>query len=651
MLEAAADVDVAGVVPALGGVLEQVDGGDGEGVGDADDVGRQGGVGDEADLAEGSAGLNGTGAGLRIVDEVGALKVPTAGAEVADLDGGRGAELFFDVGGPLLDVLRGGVDLHRGEADGGLAEDGGSEVETGEGGLEVIALIGLGKDVGDVVALIAPGVHVDRGEEDAVGGMDDEAEGGDALCDAEAGCEVGVVGDHEALRHTVLPADEDGRDAILEDEVGVGVAAVEERAHVLVAEAVVEGGVGADAEGVLRVAVGVPLTEVHLGDAGLTLADGGRAEEEAGEGGAGAVAGSRTGGEAAGVLVVAAILEEAPHGPDKALVSSADFKVMTSAPKAEGVTAFDNGVPGVHGGGSVTVAERGVALDIEVRCAPCAGAAEAYTLDAKLRDDIVFVGALGGVVHAESGDGEGGLVDGVRVENVVPAADASLAEIVVKIAEAGLVLRHEAVFVTGGVAEEGGIAVREILIEAKRALVGEVEFVADVEVVIGVDAGTEDGRRTHHRRAGHAHTDVGTGRVFCEHNGGGGRDSFRGNDVAGEGIAEDLRVGGGDGERGVEGGIAASGGGIVDGDAAHREVAGGLVCGGHGHGHGVGFDVAESFVVGEEEGVPVGKRAAEGSAEVVLNEMFGAAHIVEGMGVECAIAEELVSGAVEGAGA
>ena len=47
-----------------------------------------------------------------------------AGAEVADLERGFSAQLLFERGTPLLDVLRWRVQLKRGKADGRCAEDG-----------------------------------------------------------------------------------------------------------------------------------------------------------------------------------------------------------------------------------------------------------------------------------------------------------------------------------------------------------------------------------------------------------------------------------------------------------------------------------------------------------------------------------------------
>ena len=90
---------------------------------------------------------------------------------------------------------------------------------------------------------------------------------------------------------------------------------------------------------------------------------------------------------------------------------------------------------------------------------------------------------------------------------------------------------------------------------------------------------------------------------------------------------------------------------IVDGDTALTEVAQRFSLGGHCIRHGVRGDVPVAFVVKEEEGTLAVDRAAQRGAEVVLHQMVGDAHVAEGMGVECAITQELVDAAMELAGA
>ena len=65
--------------------------------------------------------------------------------------------------------------IHRGETDGGLSEHRRSEVklvrQDRSGWREVVALLRLRKHIRNIVPLVAPGIHVDRCEEDAVGSV------------------------------------------------------------------------------------------------------------------------------------------------------------------------------------------------------------------------------------------------------------------------------------------------------------------------------------------------------------------------------------------------------------------------------------------------------------------------------------------------
>src|SRR2546429_9322409 len=83
----------------------------------------------------------------------------------------------------------------------------------------------------------------------------------------------------------------------------------------------------------------------HLRNAGLALLHGGQTEQENGGGGSAAVvcAGSRR--VAARELVVAAILEEAPHRPEIVAENAAEGQTVTAPPPTEGNPAPRGGVP------------------------------------------------------------------------------------------------------------------------------------------------------------------------------------------------------------------------------------------------------------------------------------------------------------------
>src|SRR6185503_8790233 len=69
----------------------------------------------------------------------------------------------------LLDVLSGRVSLKSCETNRGSSQNGGTEIEvTGNDACsrnEVIALLRFRKDIGNIVALVAPGIHIYRCKE------------------------------------------------------------------------------------------------------------------------------------------------------------------------------------------------------------------------------------------------------------------------------------------------------------------------------------------------------------------------------------------------------------------------------------------------------------------------------------------------------
>src|SRR2546423_12275576 len=109
----------------------------------------------------------------------------SAGTEVADFERRRAPQAFFYRRAPLLDVFGGSVRIEGGEADGGLPKYSWPKIqrrlrlggrEQSRRGREVIELLRFGKNVRDIVALIAPGVEVDRSEEDSIRCVQDDSE-------------------------------------------------------------------------------------------------------------------------------------------------------------------------------------------------------------------------------------------------------------------------------------------------------------------------------------------------------------------------------------------------------------------------------------------------------------------------------------------
>src|SRR5581483_7716533 len=104
--------------------------------------------------------------------------------------------------------------------------------------------------------------------------------------------------------------------------------------------------------------------------------------------------GGRLRGEPVGELIIAAVLEEAPHRPDVAPVAAAELQVVRPALPAQRVAPLDDRVPGVHGRGREGVTHPGIALHVEPRRAECALAAEADPLNPEFRNDVVALAVL-----------------------------------------------------------------------------------------------------------------------------------------------------------------------------------------------------------------------------------------------------------------
>ena len=189
------------------------------------------------------------------------------------------------------------------------------------------------------------------------------------------------------------------------------------------------------------------------------------------------------------------------------------------------------------------------------------------------------------------------------------------------------------------------------MIDADGPLVVGHLFFARVEVVVGIVAGANHGGLTHHGHAAHVHG-VGKRCVFVQHDGGRMGEPARRNHildaVVHKLLADGLRIRFADWEAGVEGGIGCSGSGIIDIHTALAEVARIFGCGGHRVDHGVDLDVTQTFIVDEEEsfaGAPHG--SAHRCAKVVLDQEIRSAHLVEGVSVQVAVAQELIGRAVK----
>lgn len=142
-------------------------------------------------------------------------------------------------------------------------------------------------------------------------------------------------------------------------------------------------------EAVLDESVGVPLPQLHLRYASLSLFDCGQPKQEAGHRRTSPIVGCGSSGEAIGELVVSAILEETPHRPDEVSVAAAQLEAMATDLPIQQLAQFNYGVPGAHGSGDEAIAHAGVSLNLKPRRAKCPLAAEANSLNAQLADYVV----------------------------------------------------------------------------------------------------------------------------------------------------------------------------------------------------------------------------------------------------------------------
>src|SRR5262249_23243838 len=102
----------------------------------------------------------------------GALQVNAVRSEISGFERVRRAQALLERKAPLLNVLRRSVRIERSKTDGGLSQDRLAEIKVRSNDAccrnEVVALLTFRKYIRHVVALIAPRVHIDGREKDAV---------------------------------------------------------------------------------------------------------------------------------------------------------------------------------------------------------------------------------------------------------------------------------------------------------------------------------------------------------------------------------------------------------------------------------------------------------------------------------------------------
>src|SRR6266404_4950963 len=148
-------------------------------------------------------------------------------SEIADFQRSLGAKTLLYGAAPLLDVLWRRVELKSSKADCGRPQNRWREIEmTGNDAgsrSEVVALLGLRKNIRNIMTLVTPRIHVNGCEENAKGRVKDQPVARHAVRDAGARSEFELVSRIQTLRETLLSADENKRHSIFENEICVRV--------------------------------------------------------------------------------------------------------------------------------------------------------------------------------------------------------------------------------------------------------------------------------------------------------------------------------------------------------------------------------------------------------------------------------------------
>src|SRR5713226_1203482 len=226
------------------------------------------------------------------------LQVETARADVADFERSVLSEALLHRAVPLLNVLRRRVGIERSETHSSWcqcarAKNGCAEIHTcveeRSWRREVIGLLCLRENVWNIMPLVAPGVQVYRCEKDSIGRVQHESLTGKIFGDSEARSKVVLVGIHQPSRVTQFTADENGRNAVVENQVRVRVVLVVERAGVLVTEAKIQSCGGCHLPTIFRERRRPPRPQIKWRYAGLGLLYRGEAQQHAGQAGSGAI--------------------------------------------------------------------------------------------------------------------------------------------------------------------------------------------------------------------------------------------------------------------------------------------------------------------------------------------------------------------------
>src|SRR6266404_7871409 len=129
--------------------------------------------------------------------------------------------------------------------------------------------------------------------------------------------------------------------------------------------------------------------QIHLRDSRLALLHGRQTQQRARESRAAPVIEPELRRIPRGELVVAAILEEAPHRPRVPVEIAAKFYPVAATLPGVRVANFVHRVPGVHRSGCESISNSRVALHREPRRSPCVRPAESDPLNPQRTYNVV----------------------------------------------------------------------------------------------------------------------------------------------------------------------------------------------------------------------------------------------------------------------
>src|SRR5262249_41434252 len=219
-------VHIARVVPALRAVLQQVDRAHRKSLALNHRVGAarsQSRTWYKGKRFERTPWPKGAGSRQRVIDQMCALQMKTARAEITDFDRSISSSAFLQRSTPLLYVLRRRMRIKRGEAyrcrrKRSCAENWRAKIESRIEQCcrrrEIIRLLRLRKNVGNVMALVTPRIHVNWRVENSVRRVQNQPKSREISRLPKARCEVVFVGKKQAIWVARLSADKDRWSAI-----------------------------------------------------------------------------------------------------------------------------------------------------------------------------------------------------------------------------------------------------------------------------------------------------------------------------------------------------------------------------------------------------------------------------------------------------